>query len=409
MNDIKYKYALDEQNNVISISSINAVNFKNNYICPSCNKKLRPRIGNIRVHHFYHPHKNDVYSCSIESYLHTISKKLLYEKLIKLFNEKKSYIVNIYNKIIVFDTSGKVIKTEISKEKSPYDILNNSVKIYLEKVIGEYKPDILIEYVNIEPLFLEIKVTHKSSIKKIINNRIIEINITEEADIRRILNHLDENKDELINFDKYRKIIEKYISTVSEIPKQNVTEEIKKQVIKIERKITYSEKKEILTKICEDFNKHALVLSVKYVFDKILGGNYRERITTIFLSDFYSSIKIIEKDAIYCELANIDNKKLIIGFSDLNKEVYKNNLYVILYEKNTFYQILDSVNVMKNNVVIDFNNFNDNYIFKISCFMPKGHYSSIIKEFKYSEFIKLINKNEIELINIECIRKLQNI
>ena len=66
MSDIKYKYAVTQDDKLIDVENLTKILIQDNeYFCISCKEKLIPKLGNIRTHHFSHHQSNH---CSKETY-----------------------------------------------------------------------------------------------------------------------------------------------------------------------------------------------------------------------------------------------------------------------------------------------------------------------------------------------------
>lgn len=117
-------YALNDNNELIRINdSLN----NTKYFCPNCNKEMGIRKGNIREHHFYHLTKE----CSYETYIHSIGKKILYDKI--------NYAIQ-YNLNLIIDNINEykqIILDEFDEEIEDNDYFNlsfiNIFNYYKEK------------------------------------------------------------------------------------------------------------------------------------------------------------------------------------------------------------------------------------------------------------------------------------
>ena len=73
MGQIKYSYCLNENNELVHISSVSAENRHSyTYHCLECGQPMVPRLGVDRKWHF--AHKADT-ACDGESYLHKLAKR----------------------------------------------------------------------------------------------------------------------------------------------------------------------------------------------------------------------------------------------------------------------------------------------------------------------------------------------
>ena len=160
--------------------------------CPKCNKMLVARMGNVRVHHFYHKQSSNCVG-GYESALHLLAKDLIAsgisimipEYRISDHSEGQEYFVD--DNHILFENSG-FEKTIIKPDK-----------VEVEVIIDEIRPDLLIEHKG-RKLIIEILVTHAVDEKK--RKRIEESGISAiEIDLSAY------HKNELISPDEMKRII----------------------------------------------------------------------------------------------------------------------------------------------------------------------------------------------------------
>lgn len=210
---IKYRYALDENQNIVSIDSIVEQNKGRFFTCGECGERLAPRaIRSAKtVSHFYHPYsKNSTErECNGETYLHWISKELLAESLQQdsLFFLKWKTTSSCSHK----DSDWGMCYKEHEHFK---DLTKEYPIVSVEKKDGDFIPDILLSNKNGDKIYIEIcNSSVCSTEKRNSGNKIIEIKVKSEEDIERIIksrtidigyehlrNYCDGNI-ELINFD----------------------------------------------------------------------------------------------------------------------------------------------------------------------------------------------------------------
>ena len=177
----KYKYAYidDDRDNVISIDEITVQNRKQHkYYCIGCGKELLPRAINskCRKPHFYH--KEEV-SCSVETYLHKLTKHVLKRK----FDDNPTFSVEYVISKECSNNSCKYKNSRCREESSPYKI--DLKKYYdtctIEKRINNFVADLLLtnsKKPNTKPTLIEVCVNHPcSEVKRNSGLRIIEIKI----------------------------------------------------------------------------------------------------------------------------------------------------------------------------------------------------------------------------------------
>ena len=181
---IRYRYAKNEENNLISIEEIDENNKQEAYYCINCSNPLRPRaITSTKViPHFYHPNQNSEHKCNAESYLHKLAKSLFLEH----FKRQKSLILTwMENQHCAnpFSDPECTIKAEkkINLIEYPYYELE-------KRDNNGYIPDLLLSNDKKEKLYIEFAYTHFSTHEKRESGvPIIEISIQNEKDIEEIL------------------------------------------------------------------------------------------------------------------------------------------------------------------------------------------------------------------------------
>lgn len=187
---VKYHYAYNERRILINIRNVSQEYRDNHkFYCVSCGAEMVAKLGNVNTHHFAHKCGDD--SCSSETYLHKLGKMLFKQK----FEESATFIIE-YQRIIkckkrsscFFYVSDKCkeLKFEAFDLKKYY---NTCVE---EQVYGGYRADLLLfdsEKPNREPIFIEIRVTHKCTKEKQNSGaKIIEISVKNDEDIFKFMN-----------------------------------------------------------------------------------------------------------------------------------------------------------------------------------------------------------------------------
>ena len=186
MPDIKYEHAYIEDNNVIiSINDLTKDNCKQySYRCIGCGHELLPRaIGSkYRRPHFYH---TEAVTCSGETYLHKLAKRIIVEK----FYSQPSFIIE-YPVTKECKKIGCIYKNpRCRKESTLYQV---DLKKYYdtcteESAINGFVADILLtnsKNPNVEPVLIEICVSHPCDENKRNSGfKIIEIKIKGEQDV----------------------------------------------------------------------------------------------------------------------------------------------------------------------------------------------------------------------------------
>ena len=185
MKEIKYKYALNEQGDIVSIYDVTSENKSTHqYNCISCGSILTPRIGTKNAPHF--AHRNNTPNCSSETYLHKLAKQKIKEK----FEQSKTFIITYYSNDKCINHNGCPIYVDnrcIARNKHEYN-LKEYYNLCREEVGHDrYIADLLLTHTekpDRDAIFIEIHVHHKSTeLKKNSGHRIIELTIKSESDI----------------------------------------------------------------------------------------------------------------------------------------------------------------------------------------------------------------------------------
>ena len=228
MQTVKYRYAYDENENIVCIDEVTPETRELHvYKCISCGEILIAKLGDRKNHHF--AHKSNVL-CDGETYLHKLAK----EKILRKFKTEKSFNIELKTKIhcserrtcpfykrlnyvnellsVVCQESEleeeccdfKSITVDLRKyynrceaEKGVFCVEKNKRKrafsYKTEDVCGHFVADLLLwndddENKDREPVAIEICVTHPcEEEKKESGLKIIEINVRNENDIEKIV------------------------------------------------------------------------------------------------------------------------------------------------------------------------------------------------------------------------------
>jgi len=169
--------------------------------CPHCGCKMLKRCGNIRRWHFAHDYRSATTdlqkNCSYETYLHGYAKyrfKEWFEKAtsINLFYEKrhecKHFKHCIWKKYAENGCKNVEYKCWNLKKSLNLCLVEHEVEINGER----FRPDLL--WLNKDKpdqrIFIEIKVTHECTEKKINSKaRIIEFEVHSEEDVDALVGH----------------------------------------------------------------------------------------------------------------------------------------------------------------------------------------------------------------------------
>ncbi len=198
MAEIRYQYAYDENQHLISIADVTKENRnEHQYVCIGCGNPLLPRaIGSkCRRPHFYH---KQVVDCSGETYLHKLTKKIFKERFDKADHFEITYPVKR-------ECSAKNCSLRNAKCNDDYSTTTVDLKQYYdtcqeEMPIDGFIADLLLTSSNnphIPPILIEVCVSHPCEPKKRESGlKIIEMKIRNEEDIKELLgnNHLTEER-----------------------------------------------------------------------------------------------------------------------------------------------------------------------------------------------------------------------
>lgn len=185
MRDILYKYAFDENDQLVCINECNKnFNVLHSYKCPNCGAIMIAKIGNGgKTPHFAH---KDTIECNKETYLHKLAKIVLlrrWKDTSKDFTIKYKQESLCQNKDTCPLYEHELCKTEAVLS---YNLKNAYDECYEEKKIDSFIADLLITSKKHpeKPIMVEIWVSHESSEKKKESkHRIIEIKIDSISDI----------------------------------------------------------------------------------------------------------------------------------------------------------------------------------------------------------------------------------
>ncbi|GAA6255122.1 competence protein CoiA family protein [Bacteroides sp. f07] len=189
MENLKYTYALNENNSIVTINFAIKGEI---YFCPHCKNIMIVRDGGIKVKHF--AHKKRTSSCSYESYLHSLAKKRFEE----WFNSDRPFNISINNKDrcekfenCIWNHDERLASDYCEKDhESVWDLKQYYDLIFPEKSYKGFRADLLLaDSQNVhEPIFIEICVSHECEKEKLESGiRIIEIPLKHEYALDRII------------------------------------------------------------------------------------------------------------------------------------------------------------------------------------------------------------------------------
>lgn len=206
---IKYQYAYNLNGQMVHIDSLvrETGNLKDKkYTCISCDNELIPRLGKIKKHHFAH---KVIVTCSGETYLHNLGKKMFYQEYKQCIEDKIPFYIELFQKKIC-NRFEKELNTVCFLEKMAvkHDLTQIFNEISLEKREGTFIPDVMLfSKTTKTKLFIEIAVTHLSTELKLSSNfRIIELKVENEQDLEVIKEHFLSVRNTKLKFKNFKTI-----------------------------------------------------------------------------------------------------------------------------------------------------------------------------------------------------------
>ncbi|MEJ1382054.1 MAG: competence protein CoiA family protein [Candidatus Sedimenticola sp. (ex Thyasira tokunagai)] len=135
---VKYRYAKDESDGIVSAETLRGKNFIGEYTCIGCNKELIAKVnGKIMKPHF--AHKADM-GCNSETYLHILGKNIFYNTYLECVENNKSFTIELeheqicshYKDILANECD---IGTKIQKHKRAFRILCQPNRLNIQNAI----------------------------------------------------------------------------------------------------------------------------------------------------------------------------------------------------------------------------------------------------------------------------------
>lgn len=206
---IKYRYALDQYENLVDIQDLERIEVLQTDKFYSIDFKLEliPRLGNIKQKHF--AHKPNIENLGTgETYLHALGKKIFYDEyLFCLKNNKSVYFKYTIEKYCNRLQKEYNITCRQGNEIGKFDLTKYFTEILIEKRDDNFIPDILLlNPTTREKIYIEIAVTHASSNnKKHSGNRIIEFNISTENEALLICDFLKQGGTRIVHYYNFKK------------------------------------------------------------------------------------------------------------------------------------------------------------------------------------------------------------
>lgn len=184
LDNVKFRKAIDQSGKIVEITDVKnqSISKQQEFRCIGCERRLRPRTGEIRTAHFYH-HKSQ--ACSFETYLHKLGKQLFYQEFQKRKDESNEFILGIPEKVVCkkFESFGKTCTTR-TMDSGRVNLIIEYPEIKMETRSGQFIPDLLIFHPELNKfVFIEIVVSNAPSLDKLNSGYpIIQINAESEND-----------------------------------------------------------------------------------------------------------------------------------------------------------------------------------------------------------------------------------
>lgn len=212
MNEHLYAYLVEgEKKTLVSINDCCEEDRSKTFVCPGCGGEMGLRLGNVRIHHFYH--KTEC-NCPGETYKHMLTKELFK----RYFDSSETMLVNNKYKyecehvgnceVIELWKEVKRVKNQIpascqTKYKdNVFDLKKYYTTASIEKHEDKYIADVLLTGDNVPDMLVEIKVTHKcTEDKQSSGHKIIEFDVSgiEESEIEKKFKYV---ADKVLTFDE---------------------------------------------------------------------------------------------------------------------------------------------------------------------------------------------------------------
>ena len=198
-----YAYALNEAKEVVHIKDVTEeMKERTRFFCISCGDEMVACLGDVNQHYFRHKNSS---TCNKETYLHKLGKKILRER----FYRNPEFLIELsqYEKCakkdcpLVENNCTQYVCTTVNL-KDYYNICDE------EHGCGNFVADLLLysDSKNIEPIMLEVCVTHKCTQEKIDSGlRIIEFYLKDEDDAFRLNNIELKEESDVIQFYNFKK------------------------------------------------------------------------------------------------------------------------------------------------------------------------------------------------------------
>jgi hypothetical protein len=203
--EIQHRYAIDHEEQLIDVHNLDRASVPAGTIfkCVGCGGDQVACLGAVRQKHF--KHKINTLSCSEETYLHQLAKRVFYSEYTKCLETKKPFHLVRLEKSICDHYEQQYGFTCSNKDLVYHDLTKYFNNIFLEKYHSGFVADVLLQSDKYGILFVEFAVTHKCEKEKRNSGiRILEYSLTEERDIEPIKSHLIRANDFNINLYNFK-------------------------------------------------------------------------------------------------------------------------------------------------------------------------------------------------------------
>lgn len=192
-DEVLYGYALlDESGRTIYIDDIDRqFTRRHKFYCPHCHNEMYATFGEVQLPHFRHNGDR----CRHEQYLHDLAEHVFYEEYSQCLKNGLPFFLELgipipCNKACVLKDHADCREHYIRKT---VDLTREYTLISLETRVdvdgGYRRPDVLLESLDGNQLWIEIWVSHETDEEKRREGRIIEIKIDSERDLEKIRQH----------------------------------------------------------------------------------------------------------------------------------------------------------------------------------------------------------------------------
>lgn len=206
MAELKYTYALDDNENCVNIENAQK---GIEYLCPHCKGKMVVKEGSVKVKHY--AHKIRPQDCSYETYLHALAKKRIEE----WFNSDETFNISFRTKdrcpnfAHCLWNHNNTLSSYCEKESSQsFNLKNYYNVITREKTYKGFRADLLLTNSENkhEPVFIEILVSHQCEKGKLVSGiRIIEVVLNSEYELNTIIQSGTISENERVNFYNFKR------------------------------------------------------------------------------------------------------------------------------------------------------------------------------------------------------------